>query len=625
MKSLVKTALLCLLLAGVSSPAFAQVPDVEAAKVPLGEAVYESYCAGCHGQKVPRAPDPLMMKHMTADSIFSALGDGVMREQGAPLTEGERAAVAEYLTGKGLGQTDTDPHLPQCEGKKFNAGEPLAIRDWGIDYKNTRAQNPAEVGLGDKAPEHLEIVWTLAFPGAVRVRSQPAFAGGYLFMGGQDGMVYALDAASGCQHWQYRAATEVRTGIALSDWTKGASKGRPVAVFGDYLGNVYGVDALSGTELWKVRPHDHPHATITGTPRVVGDKVFLAIASHEDGSAVRPDYPCCTFRGAVASLDLMTGKTLWLTHTVKDEATPRKLNSAGTRRWGPSGASSWTTPAIDLARNQLYIGTGDNYSDPATGTSDSVIAMDLDSGEINWVFQATKGDTWNGACMRKEKGPNCPEVEGPDYDFGASMILATGNDGREVLLAGQKSGAAFGIDPETGKMLWKQKLGRGGIQGGVHMGMAAAGGQLYVPIADMFYESDRDFYDTAIQPGLYALDIATGKRAWSWRPQGDTCKGREFCHPGISAPPTVIGDYIFAGGLDGWLRVHNRHTGKIVWSMDTTQELTGLGEIKGAGGTINGTGPVAYNGLIYVLSGYGIYDHMPGNVMIVLREARGSD
>lgn len=616
MKTIV-TALMAIIVLGCGA-SWAQVPDRD---IPLGEAVYESYCASCHGQRMPRAPHLSMMRMMTADSVYAALDGGVMKDQAAPLNADEKVAVAEYLTGHALGQADTDPKLPQCEGKSFDFAALPKIRDWGIDLANTRNQSPEETGLSSDAPAKLETAWVVTFPGAIRVRSQPAFAGGFMFIGSQDGTVYALDAKTGCQHWQYRAVSEVRTGISVSLWKGDSPDDPPLAVFGDYLGNIYGVEAETGKLAWKARPHLHPHATISGTPRIHDGLVYAPISSHEDGSAVRPDYPCCTFRGAVAALDERTGETKWITYTIPDEATPRELNSAGTQRWGSSGASIWNTPSIDIKRGQLYVGTGDNYSEPDSGTSDSVIAIGLETGDVRWVYQATAGDIWNGACMNPYRGPNCPENEGPDYDIGASLVLADAGDGRDVLIAGQKSGDVHGIDPDNGTLIWKREIGRGGIQGGVHFGLAAADGVAYVPVSDMVYPGDAGVYTKPPTPGLYALNIADGKLIWSWVAEEDNCEGRrDFCHPGISAPTTVIGDYVFAGALDGWLRVHERSTGKIVWSMDTTQKFTSFNGLKGHGGSINGVGPVAHDGLIYLPSGYGIYDHMPGNVLIVLRE-----
>ena len=221
--------------------------------------------------------------------------------------------------------------------------------------------------------------------------------------------------------------------------------------------------------------------------------------------------------------------------------------------------------------------------------------------------------------MLEMKGPNCPEQEGPDFDVGASLIVMTRSDGQAIVLAGQKSGAVFALDPDTGRQIWKRKLGRGGIQGGVHFGMTVAGDTVFVPISDMAYPSDAEVYSEPATPGLYALDTISGTTLWAWRPTEDTCRGRRFCPPGLSAPQRVIGPHVLAGSLDDWLRAHDRKTGKVVWSLDTTLPVATINGVVGRGGSLNGLGAVARNGLIYLPSGYGIYDHMAGNVLLVLR------
>jgi len=588
--------------------------------LPLGQEVYQSYCAGCHGKRMPRAPHVSLLQKMTAESVVSALSQGVMQEQGKSLSEKQRQAVAEYLSGRRIGEANIDPQLPSCNGFAFDRSIQPHARGWGLDYKNTRFQTMTQAGLGETALERLEIAWSITFPYTIQMRSQPAFAGGFLYMGTQNGTVYALDAETGCLHWKFNAISEVRTSITVSPWAEGDSDMEPVIVFGDYVGNIYGLSAVSGKMIWKVRPHEHPHAAITGSPRILNNRVFVSVSSHEDVSAAREDYPCCTFQGAVASLDLHTGKTIWLTRTIAEKPIVRGLSAVGTEKYGSAGASVWNSPSIDTKRNQLYVGTGDNYAGPATPTSDSVIAMDLDSGKINWVYQATEGDLWNTACMVDFRGPNCPEPEGPDYDIGAGIVLASGSSGRDMIIAGQKSGIAYGIDPDRGELVWKNELGRGGIQGGIHFGLAAADATVFVPVSDMEYSGDAAVYTKSPRPGLYALDVDSGKIKWSWEATEDLCNGREYCDPGISAPPTVIGNYVIVGALDGWLRVHHRTSGKLVWSMDTTRELTGINNIKGNGGSMNGVGPIAYGGRIYVPSGYAFAGHMPGNVLIVLKE-----
>ncbi|MBT7371668.1 MAG: PQQ-binding-like beta-propeller repeat protein, partial [Gammaproteobacteria bacterium] len=551
-----------------------------------GQLIYQTYCISCHATPDARAPRPSVLRMMSADHVLDALNKGVMKNQGQLLSVEEKQAVAEYLTNKQLGSKLREVNLPLCGDPAFDAARQVTPRDWGFDFNNTRSQTLKQAGLNPGELEHLKLAWAIVLPDALQLRSQPTFAGGWLYMGSQDGTVYALDAKSGCIHWTFHASAEVRTTISLTEWKEGDVDPQPVAIFGDHLGNVYGVRARTGELLWKRRPHKHVNATVTGSPRVIGDVAYVPFASHEDISASRPDYECCTFRGAVAKLNAHTGEVIWMGYSVEQPATRQKKNSVGTQLYGTSGASIWNSPALDFERGQLYVGTGDNYSGPAGPTSDAVIAFDLDTGRQNWVYQATPGgDVWNNACLANVRGPNCPEDEGPDYDIGTGMILTHSKAGKPLILAGQKSGDAFALDPETGEEIWRIQLGRGGIQGGIHFGMAASGGVGYIPVSDMVYENDAATYDREPNPGLFAVDLSNGQVMWRWLPEESTCRGREFCDPGISAPPTVIGDHLLVGGLDGVLRIHDRKTGRVVWSMDTTTVIKGINGYEGAGGS----------------------------------------
>src|SRR4029079_3755731 len=121
-------------------------------------------------------------------------------------------------------------------------------------------------------------------------------------------------------------------------------------------------------------------------------------------------------------------------------------------------------------RQLLYFGSGENYSSPADGNSDAVIAIDARSGKRRWTAQLTKGDAWNVGCMMGND--NCPSEHGPDLDVAASPLLIPLGGGRYMIVAGQKAAVAFGIDPDSGRILWQRRLGHGGTQGGVHFGMA---------------------------------------------------------------------------------------------------------------------------------------------------------
>ena len=108
-----------------------------------------------------------------------------------------------------------------------------------------------------------------------------------------------------------------------------------------------------------------------------------------------------------------------------------------------------------------------------------MLALDIKTGRIVWSKQVTPGDIFGGACS----GGECP---GPDYDFGSSVLIEKLPNGREVLLAGQKSGVVYALDPERkGEILWQTRVGKGGTNGGVQWGMASDGQQVYAAVSDL--------------------------------------------------------------------------------------------------------------------------------------------
>ncbi|MDP5070908.1 MAG: PQQ-binding-like beta-propeller repeat protein, partial [Congregibacter sp.] len=287
----------------------------------------------------------------------------------------------------------------------------------------------------------------------------------------------------------------------------------------------------------------------------------------------------------------------------------------------PSGAPIWNSPAVDLERGQIYAGTGENYSTPADGSSDAIIAFDMATGKKKWVTQTTSGDSWNAGCLIyfTKDASNCPEENGPDFDYSASPILLSLSEETDILVVGQKSGTVYGLDPDTGRVIWKTPVGRGGVQGGVHFGMAAGDGLVYVPINDMFYPEDLTRYDFKKdpRPGIYALNPATGKELWA-NPAEDVCPEdrKEWCDSGISAAATAIPGAVIAGHMDGHIRIYSAATGKVLWDYTTLREFNTVSGEVAQGGSMSGSGATVTNGMLYMNSGYGIYEHMPGNVLL---------
>ena len=590
------------------------IMDQWAARLALpGKQHYDRACASCHEGAVKKAPHREMLYLQTPEAIYSSITQGIMMAQAASLSDRERREVAEFLGGQPMGSA-TVAQIPQCEKPlKFASDDPPEHINWGAEG-NQRNWSTWQSGVTEDGISRLQPLWAIEMPGANRLRSQPTFAAGLLYVGSHSGGVYALDQRSGCQVWHFQTVGEVRTGISIDPWERGDNQAIAKIYFGDTIGNVYAVDAKSGALIWRDRADSHPSATITGAPALHAGILYVPVSSLEVSLAVNPNYECCTGRGSVVAYDVANGQRLWKTYTVPNPPTLQSVNAAGTDMYGPSGSTVWNSPTIDAARNQLYVGTGENMSSPADHTSDAIFAMDLGTGKVNWIYQALAGDAWNTACDTRTP-QSCPEEDGPDFDFGAGTLLTTTNSGRQLVVGGQKSGDVHALDPQTGELVWSTRVGRGGIQGGVHFGMAANNGKIFVPISD---GPDGREYDMPARPGLHALDAETGEILW-YSAAPNVCSGRNFCDPGIGQAISVISGKIFAGGMDGVLRVHDENSGEVLYSIDTTQPLASIsGQMVTGGSFGGGSGATAKNGLVAISSGYGIYNHMPGNMLLMM-------
>jgi polyvinyl alcohol dehydrogenase (cytochrome) len=604
---------------GAGSPAVADAAAEEQKFDPEkspGKQVFEQACASCHLGQVAKAPHKMFLQMLSGPTIHESLEKGLMMEQAKALTAEQRVQVAEYLSGGLLAaqQAEIPPAMCTNDAAPFNAAMKPAPVTWGYGNARFAPADVAKLSAAD-APK-LQLAWAFEFPAGIRARSQPSIAYGSVFVGSFDGHVYALDLGTGCARWVFKAGAEVRTAVVPYE-AKGGANVRtqpPRLFFGDVLGRLYSVDARTGKLAWSVKLDDHPNATLTGTGTIHDGVIYQPISSLEVTSAADPAYECCTFRGAVVAVDAWSGELRWKAHSIAEEPREVGKTSIGTKILAPSGAPIWNSPTIDAKRGVLYVGTGENYSSPSNDTSDALLAFRLNDGKLMWSQQMVKGDAWNVACMMKDN-PNCPVENGPDVDFGAGTILTTLPSGKDVLLAGQKNGAVYALDVDAkGALLWKTQVGRGGIQGGVHFGMAIEGNTVYVPISDMKDEHDGRPPRPG-KPGLYALDVATGAQRWA-APADDVCGTLQFCDAGISAAISAAPGLVFAGHMDGRFRAYDGRSGKVLFEYDAKQEVTTVSGARARGGSFGGAGAAIRDGYVVVNSGYGMYFHMPGNVLL---------
>lgn len=628
--------------AAAASSAPATPPAASASTPPAssnahpGKAIYDRVCAACHNNpEATRSPGLDALRKMRFSNINTALVDGKMKLQAASLSDAEKKTVAEYLAGPEQSNDDWIAKMMcPADRRAVDLSPAASVSGFGFDQHNQRHLTQAQAGLKTADFANLELSWALAFPRATMMRSQPVVVGNTLFLPVAETMqVFAIDVGQRepCIKWVYNSGAALRSGAAY-----GEIAGRKVLVVNSAGATVHAIDALTGTKLWQQSVKLFSLSIGTGTPIIHGDRVYVPISQYEISVAHVDDYECCKTHGGVTALDGKTGEKLWTMRPMPD-AKPVRDRGDGKMIWGPSGAPIWNSPAVDPKRGVLYVGTGEATSEPAAKTTDAILAIDLKDGSIRWSFQATPNDIYLSGCDTSTVPPGAPALKlglncppsysiNRDYDFGASVVLGKLKDGREVLFAGQKSGTVWALNPDTGKLIWKQDgFGKGSSLGGIHWGIAFDGERVFAPInfANGFYPSPE--LQRKEQPGLHAVEASTGKVLWTYAAKPD-CSGDRPTRVrncaggmGFSGAPTVIDGAVAQGANDGYLRVFDAKSGSVLFSYDTAKKFSTVNGVPGEGGAIDNATIVAANGQLFVSSGYGMFGQPPGNVLLAFR------
>ncbi len=587
-----------------------------------GAALFETHCAICHeGDDEDRAPTRQVLGEMTPEQVLTALERGVMQRQGADRSRAERRALAAYLTGKPV-SADYQLTMPEsafcaqdtAAGTTSAASSALgpAWNGWGVTTANTRFQPAAAAGLTSGDIPGLKLKWAFGFPGASSASAQPVVWGGRLYVGSWEGDVYSLDAATGCIHWMIEAEAGVRSAITIAR----ADDGQLIAYFGDLAANVYAVDAMTGKQIWKVQVDDYSFARITGSPTLHDGRLYVPVSSREESQVGNPAFPCCGFRGSMVALDAATGRQIWKTYTIEQKARPTRKNRAGTQIRGPAGTPIWNSPTIDVKRNVLYVGTGNDYSYPSTKHSDSIVAFDLTTGAIRWSRQITANDIWNASCRATGDPATCPDTDAPDYDFAGSPVLVDLAGGRQLLLAAAKSSIVHALDPDKeGETVWEHRLGKGGTSGGIMWGVAADAENVYVALSDTERFPGTRRVNPEVGGGTFAVRLRDGQRVWST--PAPSCGDRDPCSPAQAAAVTAIPGVVFSGSNDGFFRAFSSEDGRILWEFDTVRDFDTVNSVAARGGSINNGGPAVVGGMVFTNAGYSHHSGIiPGNVLL---------
>ena len=599
-----------------------------------GSALYDQYCASCHDQALgtTKTPQRAALARLNVSHLVFSMANGSMKTQSAEMNLDQQIAVAIYLAGES--PPYRTPDTAWCTGASSDsAGETMdlapVVSRWGLDERGTAAVPAGVSEITAANVGTLELAWAFGLPGATDARSQPVITADTIFLASTSGHLFALDRETGCTRWHRETPAPPRTALALLELEAQAptSESRSLLIYGDIADHVTAVEPRSGEVVWRTAIEVSEHTLLTGAPVPSGDRIVVPVSLSEVPHARDPRYACCRSHGAVAALRASDGKLLWLTETTA-EATKQGETSVGTEIWGPSGVPVWSTPTIDRARGLAYVGTGQNASPPATDLSDSVLALDLETGKIAWHWQALAGDVYNDGCSGFPPNANCPKDSGPDFDIGAAVIIHRDAEGTERLLVGQKSGDVYALDPEEpGSVLWTRKAGTGSVLGGVHWGMATSGDTVVVPIADPPFP----FPGYQPKPAVVALRVSDGEELWRFDVERGCSTNlmayftRDQLYPdcsfyfGFSAAPTIANDVAFAATLDGKVWAFDLSQGSVLWTDDTLRAYDTLNEVAAHGGAIDVAPVLSVGGMVYVQSGYSLFGQLPGNVFLAYR------
>ncbi len=508
-------------------------------------------------------------------------------------------------------------HAAECDASV----EPIVFEfpygnGWGLDQRNTRYQQRSDLNAANV--DQLELKWVYGLASNTP-RSYPLVTPNTIFLGDGGRGVVALDRDTGCERWLHPHPGQISTALV------GVRVGDKMGVlFGDRTQGIYLLDASSGERIWHAQVDDEPLPWYSGSPIVVGETVYVPVSSMEVAVAVNPFYGCCTTRGGLAAFDLSSGKKLWFRPTIAEEAQPTDTHFLFVQKYGPSGAAVWGTPSYDETRDRVYFGTGQNYSHPTTDTSDAIFAVEGGSGEVDWIQQFTANDAYTAACnIEALNHPNCPDPMGPDVDFGAPTMLVDTAAGDRLLVAGQKSAEVHAMNAVTGERVWSQRLGRGGIIGGVHWGLAVNEtlGLIYAPNSDKKIFGFPSPGEPA--PGLYALDVASGEQRWHYSRES-RCETQE-CVFGLSAAIIAANDVVVTGSMDGYLEIIHAERGERLWAFDAWREFTTVNGVTAAGGGFDAHGAMLADDLLMVSAGYAYVGQQRGGNAFLVFEVKGAD
>ncbi|SDN73981.1 PQQ-dependent dehydrogenase, methanol/ethanol family [Geodermatophilus sp. DSM 45219] len=413
--------------------------------------------------------------------------------------------------------------------------------------------------------------------------NSPIIVDGVMYVSGWDGWVWALDARTGQMLWQYKHAIPFDVSLCCGNVNRGVAVANGKVFVCTLNAHVLALDASTGECVWDVTSGDvRAGESLTVAPLVVKDRVVVGSSGGEFG-----------VRGHLDAYDMETGERVWRCYTIPKPGEPGSETwPSDGEAWARGGGNGWVTGTFDPETNLLYWGTGNPAPDfdgevrPGDNLyTDSVIAVDADTGEIRWHYQCTPHDLW-------------------DYDSNMECILFE-QDGRQLLAHFDKNGYCFVLDRTTGervrifpfvdRITWGEispdgtvtpriypdkegeevhfHPGPAGAKEWTHAAYSPRTGLFYVPVQDTGakvarrrreFKESIPYWGAAVtvdaedMAGSVTAFNASGEEVWRWRNDLPMC----------ASVLTTAGDLVFAGTPSGLFVALDARTGELLWQFN---------------------------------------------------------
>src|ERR1700739_326760 len=477
---------------------------------------------------------------------------------------------------------------PTADRVKHADKEPQNCLTFFVNYRAWSYSPLAQITRDNV--KQLVPVWAFPTGGQNGLQAAPLVVDGVLYIENHQNHAFAVDAATGRPLWNYayqssRKANPSQQAVG----TRGLAVGYGLVYMATRDKRLVAIDAKTGHEAWNVQVPDTTECCgITGAPLLVKDKVITGIVDGE-----------FAHRGYLTAFDAKTGKMAWRFNTIPAPGEPGSETWPG-ESWKTGGGSTWFTGSYDPELNLIYWGIGnpssDLFGEHRKGSNlytDSLVALDADTGKLKWYFQETPHDLW-------------------DFDSNPEPVLIDASQNgqpRKLVLHSTKGGYAYVLDRQTGKLVkafayaqdinWSSGLDKDGKP--LNPVLPAKGSSVvfcpgtlgarnfnhsaYSPRTGLWYTNDFEICDrlepedsdvkdgdryfggtfgswqlsTKGKPNISAFDPLTGERKWAFATN----------YPNASSLLATAGDLIFAGDLEGYAFALDAKSGEKLWSFNT--------------------------------------------------------